>query len=327
MYRKKSEQLQMAMEEFMLPFCGRLSAKNRWVKLAQLIPWEMIEEIYAKNFKNEKADGRPPIPARIAFGALHIQASECFTDEKTLENISENPYLQYFLGLHTFETQPLFDASMMTLFRKRFSTEDIAAINEELYRRAHPPEDTPPKDGGTLVLDATAAPADVRYPTDLSLLNECRENVETLIHAVWDLTAKNGHKTSYNRKKARAKYLKMAKQRKPRKKAIRQAIVEQLDYVQRSLSDLDALLAAFEASPLSQRQEKRLEVIRQVAKQQREHVEHPSKSIADRIVNLRQPHIRPIVRGKAGHPVEFGQKLAFSVVNGFTFIDQQSFDS
>ena len=33
--------------------------------------------------------------------------------------------------------------------------------------------------------------------------------------------------------------------------------------------------------------------------------------------NLRQPHVRPIVRGKAGHPVEFGQKLGFSVVDGY----------
>lgn len=59
----------------------------------------MIEDVYARSFKNKRRDGRPAIPARIAFGSLHIQASECFTDEKVVENISENPYLQYFLGL------------------------------------------------------------------------------------------------------------------------------------------------------------------------------------------------------------------------------------
>lgn len=83
-----------------------------------------------------------------------------------MENISENPYLQYFLGLHEFQTKPLFDTSMMTYFRKRFTADDVAAINEELYRRVHPPKDEPPQgggNGGTLVLDATVAPADVRY--------------------------------------------------------------------------------------------------------------------------------------------------------------------
>lgn len=181
----------MKIEDFLLPFGGHLSAENRWVKLSKLMPWDMIEDIYAEKFKNEKSDGPRPISARIAFGSLHIQASECFTDEKTVENISENPYLQYFLGLHEFQAEPLFDPSMMTHFRKRFTADDIAKINEELYRRTHTPKDKPPHDSGnsgTLVLDATAAPADVRYPTDLSLLNECRENIEKLIDSVWNKT-------------------------------------------------------------------------------------------------------------------------------------------
>ena len=34
-----------------------------------------------------------------------------------------------------------------------------------------------------------------------------------------------------------------------------------------------------------------------------------------------------MVRGKAGRPFEFGQKLALSVVNGYTFIQRQSFQN
>ena len=330
MYQKESERVQMTLEDFILPFGGKLDAGNRWVKLAALMPWDMIEDVYARSFKNKRRDGRPAIPARIAFGSLHIQASECFTDEKVVENISENPYLQYFLGLHEFQTKPLFDTSMMTYFRKRFTADDVAAINEELYRRVHPPKDEPPQgggNGGTLVLDATVAPADVRYPTDLSLLNECRENVEELIDTVWDKTEKRGHKTSYNRRKARKRYLKIAKLRKAKRKAVKQAVSEQLDYVERGLSDLDNLLAALPKDTLKHRQWERLATLRSVAEQQRTHLENPQASIPDRIVNLRQPHVRPIVRGKAGHPVEFGQKLGFSVVDGYTFIDAQSFDN
>lgn len=320
----------MKIEDFLLPFGGHLSAENRWVKLSKLMPWDMIEDIYAEKFKNEKSDGPRPISARIAFGSLHIQASECFTDEKTVENISENPYLQYFLGLHEFQAEPLFDPSMMTHFRKRFTADDIAKINEELYRRTHTPKDEPPHDSGnsgTLVLDATAAPADVRYPTDLSLLNECRENIEKLIDSVWNKTERNGHKNSYSRKRARKKYLRVAKQRKARKKSVKQAIAEQLDYVERGLQDIGKQLESLPEDVLTDRQKERLDTICKIAKQQREHLENPGASIKDRIVNLRQPHVRPIVRGKAGHPVEFGQKLGFSVVDGFTFIDEQSFDS
>ena len=50
-------------------------------------------------------------------------------------------------------------------------------------------------------------------------------------------------------------------------------------------------------------------------------------TVEKRTVSLCQPHIRTIVRGKVRTPVEFGQKLAFSVVNRFTFIDRWSFDN
>ena len=329
-YQKKTERVQMTIEDFILPFDGKLSADNDWVKLACLMPWEMVEEIYADKFKNENPDGRPPVSARIAFGALHIKATEQFTNEKTQKNITENPYMQYFLGFKSFQTEPPFDLSMMVHFGKRFTAEDIAKINEELYRRTHPPKDDPPGDGGnkgTLVLDATCSPADVRYPTDLSLLNECRENVERLIGDIWEETTKVGHKTSYSRKKARGKYLKIAKQRKPKRNTVKKAVFEQLDYVERSLSDIDKLLTQIPENALTDRQKERINLIRQVALQQREHAENPKESIPDRIVNLRQPHVRPIMRGKAGKPVEFGQKLAISVVDGFTFIEEQRFDS
>ena len=78
---------------------------------------------------------------------------------------------------------------------------------------------------------------------------------------------------------------------------------------------------------LSDHQWERLKTICQVARQQKKHLADPQAPIPNRIVNLRQPHVRPIVRGKAGAPVEFGQKLAFSVADGYTFIDVQGWDN
>ena len=101
MYRKKDKS-QLTFEDYQLPFSGRLSAENRWVKMASLIPWDMVEDEYAQSFKNEVADGRPPIPARMAFGALHIKEHEGLTDERVVENAAENPYMQYFWGCTSF---------------------------------------------------------------------------------------------------------------------------------------------------------------------------------------------------------------------------------
>ena len=132
---KKADRAQLSVEEFFLPFGGQLNADNRWVKLARLMPWDMVEDIYAEKFKNDTEDGNVPIPARVAFGALKIKAEEAFTDERTLLFATENPYAQYFLGFREFQIKPPFDLSMMVHFRKRFTAEDIAKINEELYRR------------------------------------------------------------------------------------------------------------------------------------------------------------------------------------------------
>jgi hypothetical protein len=40
----------MKIEDFVLPFEGKLNSENRWVKLSKLIPWEEIEKNYASFF-------------------------------------------------------------------------------------------------------------------------------------------------------------------------------------------------------------------------------------------------------------------------------------
>ena len=327
----------MTIEGFTTPFGGKLDGSNRWVKMAEIIPWDMIEDIYAKTFKGNSLDGRPPIPSRIAFGALYIKEHENFPQERTMQHISENVYMQYFLGLKEFDPNQLFDSSMMSRIAVRFSKEDLSMINEEIYRRTHtgegdPPGGDPPEDGGggnkgTMILDATVAPADIRYPTDLSLLNECRESTEKIIDEVWGKTERKGHKTAYSRKKARKGYLKIAKQRKPRKKQIRQAVREQLECVEKNVATLDEMLKKVGLEEFGIHHWARLETIHEIAVQQREHYDDPSKPIPNRIVSVRQPHVRPIVRGKARSEVEFGQKLGFSIVDGFTFIEGQSWNN
>jgi len=320
----------MSVEDFVGPIGGKLSAKNRWVKMANVMPWDLIEEIYAKSFKNDNTEGRPPIPSRMAFGALYIKENENFPQKRTMEHISENVYMQYFLGLTEFHPEPLFDSSMLTYIAARFSKDDIKKINEELYRRTHPPKDEPPEGGGnkgTMILDATVAPADIRYPTDISLLDECREGTEKIIDDVWDKTDRKGHKTAYNRKKARNGYLKIAKQRKPRRKKVRQAVHEQLECVEKNVYALDGILVKIGLEAFGLPNWARLQTIKGIVGQQRFHYDNPGEPVPNRIVSVRQPHIRPIVRGKARSEVEFGQKISLSIVDGFTFIEEQSWNN
>jgi transposase, IS5 family len=78
---------------------------------------------------------------------------------------------------------------------------------------------------------------------------------------------------------------------------------------------------------LNDQQYKMLLVVATVYQQQLSMYENKQQRVDDRIVSLTQPHIRPIVRGKAGTPVEFGAKLSVSYHNGYVFIDRLSWDN
>lgn len=205
---------QISIEEFNLSFGGKLDAENRWIFFSSLIPWEELEEIYAPQFSS--TTGAPAKPGRMAFGALFIKQRLGLNDEETVEQIRENPYLQYFLGFSSFSCKAPFNPSMMVHFRKRFSEEDLKRINKLIAERGTAmlieavasaaaeddddsdeqgpnngnqpllddlvkPADLPEgKNWGTLTIDASCVLADITYPTDLKLLNEARESTEKI---------------------------------------------------------------------------------------------------------------------------------------------------
>jgi IS5 family transposase len=132
MYRSTPDN-QLAFEDFYLPFGGKLRSSNRWVLLAQMVPWETAEILYKKQFA-QSGQGAPAKPARVALGALIIKERLGVSDEEAVEQICENPYLQYFLGFHEFRDTAPFDPSMFVYFRKRFDLEQLNQINEALVR-------------------------------------------------------------------------------------------------------------------------------------------------------------------------------------------------
>jgi len=70
-----------------------------------------------------------------------------------------------------------------------------------------------------------------------------------------------------------------------------------------------------------------LEVLQELYNQQYFMWSHRTHRCDHRIVSISQPHVRPIVRGKAGSPVEFGAKISVSLIDGFCFIDRLSWEN
>ncbi len=353
MYRREHRH-QLSFEDIFLPFGGKLSGNNLWIKLAELIPWDELEDDYASQFC--KGFGAPAKSFRMALGALIIKARLAITDEELVEQIKENPYLQYFIELEAFQLSAPFDPSMMVYFRKRLPESVVNDFNERIVRHGlhviqsegSDDDQDADKDGGsatghgsneqglspsvnqgTLLIDATCAPVDIRYPTDLSLLNEAREVTEMLIDAMHPpIRDAFGQKPRTHRKKARQQFLAVAKQKRPRISRILKAIKHQLGHLQRNLVSIDALIACG-GSLLAAGKHwyHKLLVVSELVRQQRILYHTDSRSIPDRIVSLFQAHIRPIVRGKARCNVEFGAKISIAVTgDGFTYLDRLNFN-
>jgi len=126
-------------ENFEFPVTQQLSPENRWVILASLIPWSEFEGEYQKNFSSKM--GAPAHSFRTALGALIIKEKLGTSDRETVEQIRENPYLQYFLGYSHYQNEAPFEASMFVHFRKRISQELLNQINLKIIEQGQAQKD------------------------------------------------------------------------------------------------------------------------------------------------------------------------------------------
>jgi hypothetical protein len=335
--RRKKLQTELPLFDFKLPFGGSLDPKNRWIRLASLVPWDDIDAEYSRHFGDT---GNDALSSRMALGAIIIKERLKLTDEETVAQIQENPYLQYFVGLPEYTTRPPFDSSLMVHFRLRINFEMLKTVNEKLCaaqrkEKTEKKRDTgnnedPPANSGRLIIDATCVPEDIRHPTDVSLLNDAREHTERVIDQLWELSGKEGRKPRTYREKARKQYLQTIRRRQPPWSHIRKGIRQQLGFIRRNLQIIKEMSKAGFLPNLCAQDYKKLLVAAEVCRQQREMYKslgRKDRRIEDRIVSLSKPHVRPIVRGKAAANVEFGAKVSVSVIDGKSYLDRLSWDA
>jgi hypothetical protein len=95
---------------------------------------------------------------------------------ETIEQIKENPYLQYFLGMSSYSNETPFDASLMVYFRERIDLNSVNEVNEKMVKNFREKEEQERKKNesgqgeeenkGKLILDASCAPGDIISSTD-----------------------------------------------------------------------------------------------------------------------------------------------------------------
>lgn len=309
--------------------CGmQLDRDNEWIKTSSRLPWAAWESLYAAMFPAKV--GNVAKPCRMVIGSLILQMRMGFTDRELVNQLMQNPYYQYFIGLTSFQHEAPFVPSLLVEWRKRIDLQFVIKANDILcdavprlyYSRGKG------KKRGTLlatqICDATVAPQYIRFPQDASLLNEARVKLETMID--FFCREYNLEKPRTYRKVAHKEYLSFAKAKKPSYEKVRAAVKAQLGYVRRDLEYMDSFMNDGYAP--AEKYIDNIITIHKLYEQQKYMYDNQVHTVENRIVSISQPYVRPIVRGKVNTSVEFGAKLHLSIEEtGFARIESLSFDA
>ena len=149
---------ELSLQLFRTPFDAALCPQNRWVRMADLVPWDEMATVFLRSMS--VAEGRPSVDLRTVLGTLLVKHIENLSDERTIEYLQENIYAQYFVGLSSFQTEPVFVPHLFVTIRKRLGEQGSKAVNDMLIAQAHklkvikhrarpsdqvPPPPSPPK--------------------------------------------------------------------------------------------------------------------------------------------------------------------------------------
>lgn len=333
---------QLSITEFKTPFQTGLSADNRWVKLAAIVPWETFANLYISLMDREH--GRPSISPRIILGALIIKHKESLSDEKTIQAIQENIYMQFFVGLKGFQTGKIFDSSLFVTIRKRIGKTEFDILNAKLIKSLSKEKDAQniskkndaenhPPNKGKLQADATVADQYITFPTDAKLLNSSRKKLDEMIDKLYHYHGKIMVKPRTYKRKLDTAFLSYSKKKNKGKSAHRKMKRKLLESVNRNLNFVKvmlpdgAILQMGKDYPLSKRDLALFDIIEKVYLQQKQMYDDNTNSCKERIVSIYQPHVRPILRGKQNARVEFGAKLGVSLDNGFACLNHLSWNA
>jgi transposase, IS5 family len=344
----------MSIEVFITPFEIRQDKENRWIKLCNFLSWDARASNYYLVMSAYL--GAPVIDFRFVIGAMIIKHKLKLEDRETIETIKESINIQYFLCLKEYIYKAVFDRSLFTFLRYHLDADMFDAVTRQIiltsegnYKaankdldendniftpvnltttKAEPPnseEKVTKGNKGKLIADATVADQMIAYPSDLSLLAKSREVYKRLIDVLCKILMIVDKPRTY-RGLARKQYLIVAEKKHKTIREQHNAIGQQLRYLKRNLKSINGLLDKPPqiCFPLKARDQKIFWVLQHIYVQQFKMYKEQIHSVDNRILNIHQPLVRPIVRGKDKAQVEFGAKLGVSIQNGYTRINTLS---
>src|SRR3990167_7433554 len=171
MYKYQDRNTKPLFQE-LFPFGGKLDKENRWLKVAEIIPWKELEGVYAARHAKR---GRPAKDSRLIVGLLAIKHMTELSDEEVLESVRENPYQQAFCGFDQLVTDKILDPSTLTKQRKRLGKGFFEELEKKVYEVLIEKKLLKAKG---MYVDATVFPESIKYPNDVGLLNDVKQIIQ-----------------------------------------------------------------------------------------------------------------------------------------------------
>lgn len=271
---------------FLMPTLGeQLDPRQPLKQLAEKLPWTKFEQAFGKYYS---AEGRPAKPVRLMVGLLLLKQMFNQGDETVVAAWVQNPYWQYFCGMHEFQWQVPCDPSDLVYFRQRIGEagmQRILQVTAQLHgRAAQEPE---------VVVDTTVQEKNITYPTDTKLTHK-------IIRRCWKLADRNGVKLRRRYRKAVRHAVMAQRWRRDRRKrkAAHRALRKMKVMAGRLIRELERKLPAH----IREEQSENFARYRRVLRQE----------LADRnkIYSLHEPQVYCLSKGKEHKKYEFGSKAS-----------------
>ena len=286
------------------------------------LPLKELAETIRSHFPRKHPQGNTPLfPPEGELALMFLKAYTGLSDDGLIEMLNGSIHMQMFCGVLIDPGRPIKNGRIVSAIRNRIATVlDIRELQEVLYNRWGDSLD----DKDLCLTDATCYESHLRYPTDVKLLWECCEWLQSLVAKTCKALKERQPRNKYHDlDRARLAY---AKQRKHTMAATNKLRRRLLGLLSKQICQWNRICKIHTAGiTLTAEQSKRLSALKEVYRQQSALAQ--KKEVKHRIVSIDRPYIRPIIRGKENKRVEFGAKVNNIQIDGISFIEHHSFEA
>jgi transposase, IS5 family len=289
---------------------GQIHSTINWKELAALVP------------SNPSKAGAPKwLPIEGYFGLMFLKHYLNISDSKLLERFNTDWAMQMFCGVYFIEGEMIRDNAFVSTVRSYLAQQvDMDKVQKVLIKNWLGDL----REKQVVLTDATCYELYMRYPTDVKLLWESccwlwDEKIIQLCESNKLPKPRNKWKEQYSKQMA---YSKLRKKTHKRTRSRKRSL---LHFLEEGIKIYQSLLNTTQAVDLSSVDAKIIKTLKLILFQQKQLYKKPDAKVADRIVSIDRPYVRPIVRGKENKPVEFGFKVHKIQVDGINMIEHVSY--